>query len=111
MMRQLAARWNALVLLLAIATMLGCQGLSSSNKAATTTTPPPNNTKPGLLAISPTSISFGIVKVGNNQNQPATMTNSGGSTLTVTKVTPSGTGFSVSGLTLPLTLASGQSQG
>ena len=110
MMRQLAARWNALVLLLAISTMLGCQGLSSSNKAATTTTPPPNNTKPGLLAISPTSISFGIVKVGNNQNQPATMTNSGGSTLTVTKVTPSGAGFSVSGLSLPVTLASGQSQ-
>src|SRR5580700_3509130 len=107
MMRQLAARWNALVLLLAIATMLGCQGLTSSNKAATTTTKP-NNTKPGLLAISPTSISFGIVKVGNNQNQPATMTNSGGSTLTVTKVTPSGAGFSVSGLSLPVTLASGQ---
>jgi hypothetical protein len=111
MMRQLAARCNALVVLLAIATMLGCQGLSSSNKAATTTTPPPNNTKPGLLAISPTSISFGIVKVGNNQNQPATMTNSGGSTLTVTKVTPSGAGFSVGGLSLPVTLASGQSRG
>ena len=109
MMRQLPARWNALVVLLALATMLGCQGLSSANKSSTTTTT--NNTKPGKVTVSPGTISFGIVKVGNAQSQPATMTNSGGSSLTVTKVTPTGTGFSISGLSLPLTLASGQSQG
>jgi hypothetical protein len=108
MMKLLSARWNALVVLLAVATMLGCQGLSSSSKTSTTQT---NNTKPGLLAVSPISISFGIVKVGNNQSQPATMTNSGGSSLQVTQVTPTGAGFSVSGLSLPLTLAAGQSQG
>jgi hypothetical protein len=108
MTKQLSARWNALVVLLAIATMVGCQGLSSSSKSSTTNTT--NNTKPGALAVSPASISFGIVRVGNNQNQPATMTNSGGSSLTVTKVTPTGTGFSVSGLSLPMTLAAGQSQ-
>jgi len=108
MMRQLPARWNALVVLLAFATMLGCQGLSSSNKSSTT---PPNDPKPGELTVAPTSVSFGIVEVGNNQSKPATMTNSGGSSLTVTKVTPTGAGFSVSGVSLPLTLASGQSQG
>ena len=42
---------------------------------------------------------------------PETLTNSGGSNVTVTQVSPSGTGFSVSGLSLPLTLAAGQSQG
>jgi Abnormal spindle-like microcephaly-assoc'd, ASPM-SPD-2-Hydin len=109
MMKQLPARWNALVVLLALATMVGCQGLSSSHKSSTT--PPPNDTKPGLLAVAPTSISFGIVRVGNNQSQPATMTNSGGSSLSVTKLTPTGTGFTVSGLSLPVTLAAGQSQG
>jgi len=108
MMKLVPARWNALVVLLALATMLGCQGLSSSSKTSTTTT---NNTKPGQLTVAPTNISFGVVKVGNNQSQPATMTNSGGSSLTVTKVTPTGTGFTVSGLSLPLTLAAGQSQG
>jgi len=108
MMRQLAARWNALVVLLALATMLGCQGLSSSNKSSP---PPPNNPKPGQLTVTPSSVSFGIVEVGNNQSKPATMTNSGGSSLTVSKVTPTGAGFSVSGVSLPLTLASGQSQG
>ncbi len=108
MMRQLPARWNALVVLIALATMLGCQGLSSSNKSSP---PTPNNPKPGELTVAPTSVSFGIVEVGNNQSKPATMTNSGGSGLTVSKVSPTGAGFSVSGLSLPLTLASGQSQG
>ena len=108
MMRQLPARWNALVVLLALATMLGCQGLSSSNKSSP---PPPNNPKPGELTVAPTSVSFGIVDVGNNQSKPATMTNSGGSSLTVSKVTSTGAGFAVSRVSLPLTLASGQSQG
>ncbi|MGA8489104.1 MAG: choice-of-anchor D domain-containing protein [Terriglobales bacterium] len=108
MMRLLPARWNALVVLLALATMVGCQGLSSSNKSSTTST---NKTKPGQITVTPSSIGFGIVKVGNNQSQPATMTNSGGSSLTVSKVTATGAGFSVGGLTLPMTLASGQSQG
>ena len=108
MMRQLPPRWNALVVLLALATMLGCQGLSSSNKSSP---PPPNNPKPGELTVAPTSVSFGIVDVGNNQSKPATMTNSGGSSLTVSKVTSTGAGFAVSGVSLPLTLASGQSQG
>jgi hypothetical protein len=107
MMKQLPARWNALVVFLALATMVGCGGLSSADKTSTGST---NNSKPGQLTVAPTSISFGIVKVGNNQTLPATMTNSGGSSLTVTKVTPSGAGFSVSGLSLPLTLAAGKSQ-
>ena len=108
MMKQLPARWNALVVFLALATMLGCQGLSSSNKTTTTTT---NNPKPGQLTVTPSGISFGKVNVGNNQSQPATMTNSGGASLEVSQVTATGAGFSVSGLSLPVTLASGQSQG
>jgi len=110
MMKLLAARSNALVVVLALATMVGCQGLSSSNKASTT---PPSNPTPklGQLAVTPASVSFGTVKVGNNQSQPATMTNSGGSSLQVTQVTATGTGFSVSGLSFPVILASGQSQG
>jgi Abnormal spindle-like microcephaly-assoc'd, ASPM-SPD-2-Hydin len=110
-MKQLSGRWNGLVVVLALASsMLGCQGLSSANKTAI---PPPNtnqNTKPGQVTVAPVSISFGNVLVGNNKSQPATMTNSGGSTLTVSKVTATGNGFSVSGLSLPLTLTSGQVQ-
>jgi len=108
-MKQLPARWNALIVLLSLATMLGCQGLSSANKTSNSTTTQ-QTTKPGLLTVTPVSISFSNVKVGNNQSQPATMTNSGGSSLTVTQLTASGTGFSVSGLSLPVTLAANQSQ-
>jgi Abnormal spindle-like microcephaly-assoc'd, ASPM-SPD-2-Hydin len=110
MMKLLPPRWNALLVLLALGTMLGCQGLSSSNKASTS---PPSNptTKQGQLTVIPASVSFSAVMVGNNQSQPATLTNSGGSTLQVTQVTATGTGFSVSGLSFPVTLASGQSQG
>lgn len=109
-MKQLGGGWNGFVVILALASMLGCQGLSSANKSATS---PPNNTqnpKPGQVTVTPASISFGNVLVGNNKSQPASMTNSGGASLTVTQVTPTGTGFTVSGLSLPLTLASGQNQ-
>lgn len=108
-MKQFPARWTVPVVLLALVSMLGCQGLSSANK---TTTPPPNQQtpKPGDLTVTPASISFSNVKVGNNQSQPATLSNSGGSSITVSTVTATGTGFSVSGLSLPLTLAAGQNQ-
>ncbi len=106
MMKPLPARWNWPLVVLALATMVGCQGLTSSNKSTTQ-----NNTNPGVVTVAPTSLSFGVVKVGNNQSLPATMTNTGGSTLQVTQVTATGNGFSVSGLSLPLTLAAGQSQG
>src|SRR5579864_2340173 len=108
-MKQTPLRWNALVVVLAVASMLGCQGLSTPNNKAATPPPPANNKKPGQLAVAPTSISFSEVKVGNNQSQPATMTNSGASSLTVTQASVSGTGFSVGGISLPVTLATGQS--
>jgi nitrogen fixation protein FixH len=65
----------------------------------------------GALTPSPASLNFGSVEVGSNQALTETLTNSGGSSVTVTQVTPTGTGYSVSGLSLPLTLTSGQSQG
>jgi Abnormal spindle-like microcephaly-assoc'd, ASPM-SPD-2-Hydin len=100
------ARCSALVVVLAVATMVGCQGLSRSGTTSTSNTP-----KLGQVTVAPASISFGVVKVGNNQSQPGTLSNSGGSSLQVTQVTTTGTGFSVSGLSFPVTLAAGQSQG
>lgn len=63
----------------------------------------------GTLSVSPTSLNFANVEVGNNQSQPATLTNTGGSTLTVSQAVVTGAGFSVSGLVLPLSLNAGQS--
>ncbi len=110
-MKPLRGHWNGLVMVLALASLLGCQGLSSANKASTT--PPATNppaAKPGQLAVTPASVSFSNVLVGNNQAQPATMKNSGGTSITVSQITTTGTGFSVSGVSVPLTLAAGQTQ-
>ena len=66
-------------------------------------------TTSGVLAVAPTSRSFGDVQVGTSQSQAATLTNSGGSSLTISQAKATGAGFSLSGLTAPLTLAAGQS--
>jgi HYDIN/CFA65/VesB-like, Ig-like domain/Cep192 domain 4 len=64
---------------------------------------------PGTLAYSSPSLTFGTVLVGNNSSLPETLTNTGGSSLTISQANVSGSGFSVSGLSLPATLAAGQS--
>jgi hypothetical protein len=61
-----------------------------------------------VLGVAPTGISFGNVTVGNNNTQTATLSGTGSSSTTVTQAIVTGTGFSISGLSLPLTLAVGQ---
>ncbi|HMD16452.1 MAG TPA: choice-of-anchor D domain-containing protein, partial [Terriglobales bacterium] len=63
----------------------------------------------GALSPSPASLAFGSVQVGNNSSTSETLTNTGGSSVTISQATPSGAGFSVSGLTLPATLSANQS--
>jgi hypothetical protein len=60
------------------------------------------------LAGAPTSISFGNVTVGTNQNQAGTLSASN-APVTVSSLGVSGSQFSVSGLTLPVTIAAGSS--
>jgi hypothetical protein len=62
----------------------------------------------GLLGTSPSSLSFGNVLVGSSGSQTVTLTNSGSASLTVTQANVSGAGYSLSGLSLPLTLSVGQ---
>lgn len=64
---------------------------------------------PGQLSASPASLSFGSVNTGSSATLADTLTNSGGSALTISQITPGGTGFSVSGINLPLTLNAAQS--
>ena len=63
----------------------------------------------GSLSPNPSSIAFGNVQVGSNSTQSETLTNNGGSSVTISAASTTGTGFSISGLTLPLTLNAGQS--
>jgi len=62
----------------------------------------------GQLAVSPTVLALGRVKIGASQTQSATLVNSGGSTVTVKHASVSGRGFRMNGLSFPLTLSPGQ---
>ena len=61
------------------------------------------------LVPNPGSLSFGTVAVGSTQTGWETLTNSGNSTVTISRVTTTGAGFTTPSLTLPLTLTAGQS--
>lgn len=64
---------------------------------------------PGQLAANPSSLAFGSVQVGNSSSQSETLTNTGGTSVTISQANVSGAGFSVSGLSVPVTLAANQS--
>jgi hypothetical protein len=63
----------------------------------------------GALTANPASLSFGNVQVGSSQTLTSTLTNTGSASLTIYNDKASGTGYSLSGITLPLTLTVGQS--
>ena len=88
--------WNPVIGLLALAATWCCPALNAS--VAT-----------GQLTANPTIISFGDVLVGNSQVQSETLTNSNGTSLSISQVWTSGSEFQLSGPSLPLTIESGQS--
>jgi hypothetical protein len=61
------------------------------------------------LSITPSSVSFGNVKVGTANVQAVTLTNSGTANLNISQGSVTGAGFAMSGLTFPFALAPGQS--
>jgi hypothetical protein len=63
----------------------------------------------GTLTINPESVAFGNVAVGTSSSQSTTLTNTGTASVTVTQAGVTGTGFSITGLTTPLTLTAGES--
>jgi hypothetical protein len=74
-------------------------GLSGTGIAATLT-----------LGISPTSLSFGNVTTGtSSQTQNVTITNTGNANVTISQITVSGAGYSVTGGSTPVTLSPSQS--
>jgi hypothetical protein len=77
----------------------GCVGATGS---------PSDSGIPGLT-VTPASLSFGSVNMGGSATQPATLKNSGSSSISIANVSISGAGFSVSGVPSGLTLSPGQS--
>jgi len=61
------------------------------------------------LTASPSALNFGNVTVGSNGTQTITLSNTGSSAASISQASISGTGFTMSGLTLPMSLAAGAS--
>jgi Abnormal spindle-like microcephaly-assoc'd, ASPM-SPD-2-Hydin len=61
------------------------------------------------LSVSPASLSFGNLATGSSSAQNVTISNTGNSSVSISQISATGTGFSTNGITLPLSLAGGQS--
>src|SRR5579863_778948 len=93
----------ALLAILPLTAMLGCQGLSARSNAAP---PPPTS---GQLSATPANVAFGNVGVGASETLVSTLTNTGGTSLDITAASVNSPNFAINGLSLPITLAAGQS--
>jgi len=62
---------------------------------------------PGI-SLTPSSANFGSVAVGSTNSQTIQISNTGNSVLTITQASVAGSGFSTTGLTLPLSINPGQ---
>ena len=81
--------------------LVGCQGVTSANKANNTATA-------GQLSVSPATMSFGTIDVGANSVKQGTLT-AASADIIVTSAAWNGQGYSLSGITFPVTIPSGQS--
>jgi hypothetical protein len=99
-MNRINPRWNVMLVVVVVAGLLGCQGVSTGKSSQIT--------DPGQITPALTSIGFGNVQIGTSQTKTDIVANTGGSSITITQATVTGTGFSISGWTLPLTLGVGQ---
>jgi len=81
--------------------LAGCAGVSARSNNS--------NHTPGQVTARATSLVFGSVPTGSNESLPETLTNTGGSALTISQLAVSGLGFSIAGVNTPITLNPNQS--
>jgi fibronectin type 3 domain-containing protein len=104
--RSYRLQWSgalAVFALISMCMLLGCSGVSSGPNTQT----PPGNTV-GTLAVSPSTLSFGNVAVGSNSSMTGTLSATNADVI-VSSAAWSGSGYSVSGITFPVTVAAGKS--
>jgi hypothetical protein len=90
-------------LILATLISVGCAATKTANTASS---PVPAGTT--QLAVSPASMNFANVTVGNSQNQTGTLS-AISSSVTVSSANWNGSGFSLNGISFPVTIPAGQS--
>jgi Abnormal spindle-like microcephaly-assoc'd, ASPM-SPD-2-Hydin len=93
---------NTLMALVCVLVLAGCAGVS----AGSNTQPSPPAT--GVLAVSPSTLNFGNIAVGSTSSLTGTLSASTAD-VTVSSASWSGSGYSVSGVTFPMSVAAGQS--
>lgn len=74
-------------------------------KMSSTQTPTPSA---GQLTVNPATMDFGAISLGATKSQSGTLT-AGSTAITVSSASWNGTGYSLAGITFPLTVAAGQS--
>jgi len=94
---------SCFALLLILSLVTGCGASSGGNQQSTQV----ESRSGGQLAITPLDISFGSVAVGNSQSQTGTLI-AGKSSVTVSTASWNGTGFSLSGISFPVTIPEGK---
>src|SRR5689334_11655448 len=96
------AQAGAIAVLLALPLITGCgsTGVSDPGSGSGTTV---------SATISPSSLAFGNATVGTSSTKTVVVTNTGTGNVVVSAINMTGSGFSVSGVTLPLTIAPGTS--
>jgi Abnormal spindle-like microcephaly-assoc'd, ASPM-SPD-2-Hydin len=85
---------------LATALLAGCSLAPAPKTAATSPS--------GQLSVTPGTVAFGSVAVGNSSSKKGSLT-AAGAAVTVSTVDASGEGYSLSGITFPVTVPAGQS--
>ena len=91
--------------MVAVAVLMGCGGGTTSPNSS----PGSNGTSvPGTLVVSTRTMAFGNVALGSSTTQTGKLT-AATSAVTVSSASWNGDGFSVSGITFPVTLSAGQS--
>lgn len=99
------SRYCQALVIVAVAVLTSCGGgpAPTSNSAGGD-----GNSTPGSLSVSTTTVTFGNVALGSNATKTEKLT-AATSAVAITSGNWSGDGFSVSGITFPLTLMAGQS--
>ena len=91
-----------LLVILTAVISIGCGGGSGAGKGQ------PGEVPAGQIAVSPSTVDFGKVPVGTKKTQQGILT-AGNSSITVSSANWSGHGYSISGITFPVTVPAGQS--
>jgi Abnormal spindle-like microcephaly-assoc'd, ASPM-SPD-2-Hydin len=92
----------------AVFTILVVSTISARADHVTSSKPSPHSARTERLVLTPANLRFGKVAIGRRNVKTVTITNSSNSSITLSQVTTQGKDFTLSGLDLPLTLASGE---